>query len=402
MAQLRQQIDKAEALAGRAEAASQAKNRFLANMSHELRTPMNGVAGFLELLATTELSPKQKDYLEMARLSSGHMVELVNDLLDFAVIEAGRLELDWRPLSPEQMLEELRQFFVPQARLKGLELEFTKSTTLPTEVLGDLKRLRQVLINLLGNAIKFTDKGKVSLDAACRNHKDGRLELHFRVDDTGCGIPAEEQPELMRAFHKADDTSSRRHGGTGLGLAISRRLARLMEGDISLKSMQGKGSSFFFTAVVGRPDPAAQTEADAESAAPNEPLCGPGRKLRILHVEDDMISARLIKLLLEPHGHTVDSVSSGAAALARLKTEKYDLVLMDIQMPGGMDGFQATFAIRQNETVPGKRLKIFGMTAQAMKADEEKCLSSGMDAYIPKPVSLKKILSLMARHFPEK
>ena len=174
-----------------------------------------------------------------------------------------------------------------------------------------------------------------------------------------------------------------------------------MEGDISLKSVQGTGSSFFFTAVVGRPDPAAQTEADAESAAPNEPLCGPGRKLRILHVEDDMISVRLIKLLLEPCGHTVDSVSSGAAALARLKTEKYDLVLMDIQMPGGMDGFQATFAIRQNETVPGKRLKIFGMTAQAMKADEEKCLSSGMDAYIPKPVSLKKILSLMARHFPE-
>ncbi|NLO90584.1 MAG: PAS domain S-box protein [Elusimicrobia bacterium] len=400
VSQLRQEIDKAEALAEKAGAANDAKNRFLANISHELRTPMNGVAGFLELLAETPLSEQQRDYLEMARLSSGHMVELVNDLLDFAVIEAGKMELEPRRLSPRKLLNELEQFFTPQARLKGLALEFTRSSPLPRAVEGDLKRLRQVLINLLGNAIKFTDRGRVSLDASCAPGLGGKLRLVFRVQDTGCGISPEHQAVLMQAFHKADDSASRRHGGTGLGLAISKRLARLMGGDITFKSEPGKGSTFYFTAETGQARADAGARESGGQQARQEKKRQQVRRLKILNVEDDMISARLVKLLLEPHGHSVAEAHDGAQALELLEKQDFDLVLMDIQMPGGLDGYQTTQRIRAREKEKGGHVKIFGMTAQAMKEDQEKCLACGMDGYIPKPVSVKKLFELLAAHFP--
>jgi CheY-like chemotaxis protein len=372
-----------------AEAASQAKSQFLATMSHELRTPMNGVIGMIDLLNEDPASPDRVRWLRLLKQSAEAMMQLLGDILDLSKIEADRLILERVPFEPRTVGEDVIRLFAVAAAAKGLRLEFDWPADARREwLIGDPIRLRQVLVNLVGNAVKFTDRGVVSLRLeASEATPQGGVRLRLSVSDTGPGIAPEHFDRLFKPFSQADSSTSRRFGGTGLGLVISRRLVEAMGGAIDVESAAGRGARFWFDVVL-------EDGAEAVDRQASEPQsAGPARRLRLLVAEDNEINRRVIAALLKLAGHQVTFVESGRLAVAAAGADAWDAILMDMRMPE-MDGATATRAIRLLPP-PRNAVPIIGVTADALANQRAAHMDAGLDAYLTKPIQkaeLERIL----------
>jgi PAS domain S-box-containing protein len=400
----------------RADAASRAKSEFVANMSHEIRTPMNAVLGAAYLLENTSLSYAQKGYVGMIRSSGQVLLGILNDVLDFSKIEAGRMELAPQTFLLSEVLDAVANVMTLHAEARGISLAIGTDDDVPPVLVGDAMRLQQILINLVSNAVKFTERGgvsvRVSLHAAPLH--DGVARLCFSVHDTGIGMDLEQQSRLFSAFNQADASTTRRFGGTGLGLAICRRLAELMGGDISVRSMPGAGSEFEVTLPFAIADADAEVEHPAWQSSASEAVVIPElppvaeaappvaaaprlQGVRLLLVEDHPLNQMVARGMLEHAGASVAVAENGKLAvdLLRERAADYDIVLMDVQMPV-MDGYQATRHIRHQL---GLKLPVLAMTAGVMKSDQDQCAAAGMDDFIAKPVDVEQMLDTISRHW---
>ncbi|MCY7315861.1 MAG: response regulator, partial [Rubrivivax sp.] len=376
-----------------AEAASQAKSAFLANMSHEIRTPFHGLMGMLSLLRETGLTPRQIDYLRTATESADHLLAILNDILDMSQMESGRLTLAPAPVDLRVLLRDVEALMRPQAAAKALALHIDADPAVPERVMADATRLKQILFNLLANAIKFSDRGAVLLDVRYRPGAEGAAEIEFEVVDTGIGMDEATLARLFNRFAQGDNSRSRRHGGTGLGLEISRNLARMMHGDIAVSSRLGEGSRFTLRLPL-------QPVLPVPAALPSDNTLpgGGGRALRVLVAEDHPINRQYIAALLENMGHQSHFTSNGEEALAAARQGSFDLVLMDLHMPL-MDGVAATRAIRALPDAARSTVPIVALTADAFTETRDRCLVAGMNDFLTKPVSPQKLATLLRQLF---
>ena len=366
-----------------AEVASQANSDFLANMSHESRTPMNAIIGLSHLAMQTEPSPRQREYLARVQSASQHLMGIIDGILDFSRMESGELAIESAGFGLEAMLGELAELVTPKGMAKGLEVVFDLAPDVPQELVGDARRLRQVLLYLVDNAVKFTEKGKVVVSTRVEAFTDDAALLHFAVKDTGIGLSQEQVGRLFQSFQQADMSITRRFGGTGLGLATSKKLVQLMGGEIGVQSQPGAGSTFWFTARLGRGVAATPVSTMATI-----------RGARILLVEDNDINQLVACDMLQDAGFVVDLADNGQVALDRIAQTPYDLVLMDMQMPV-MDGITATAAVRRMEQ--HKRLPIIAVTANVMPQDRRKCMEAGMNDFLAKPIEPDALWDVLCR-----
>jgi CheY-like chemotaxis protein/nitrogen-specific signal transduction histidine kinase len=371
----------AESARRAAEKAARDRSEFLAVMSHEIRTPMNGVLGMADALGHTNLDPGQREMLTILNTSGSTLLALLNDILDYSKIEAGRIELEAIPFDVARVVHEVAELFRPQAEGKGLALSVTVPP-IPPAVVGDPARVRQVLHNLVSNAVKFTHDGAVRIALGTRSVQAGATELLIEVADTGIGIAPEVQSRLFQKFVQGDASTTRAYGGTGLGLAISRELAQLMGGDITVRSRPGQGAAFTFRVKL----PLAPAAEHADEADAEDEQAPPLSSLRILAAEDNANNRQVLQIMLDMVGASVTFVEDGAAAVEEWAQAPYDLILMDVQMPV-MDGHRATEEIRRREQTEGRRrVPIIGVTANAMAHHVEACMAAGMDAHVSKPI----------------
>ena len=395
-----------------AEAANKAKSALLANRSHEIRTPLNGVLGMLQLLGTTATDAEQKEYLLAAIQSTNRLTRLLSDILDISRIEAGRMTIVEQPFDLKQTKDSIRELFSQEARDKGLRLDIVYDDTIPAPLLGDETRLRQILFNIIGNAVKFTERGAIRVETTLLpRHKPGAVGILLTVSDTGIGIPDAMLKDIFEPFVQAEGSFTRRFQGAGLGLSIVRKLTALLGGEVAIDSTLGEGTTVYLslafrlpetgahapatseinaTRTPGQPDVALLSETEVTTMASQVPL-------RILLVEDESISALAGQRMLEKAGHCVAIANNGLEALTRLAAEVFDLVLMDIQMPV-MGGLEATQTLRASQALGATaKIPVVAMTAYAMAGDREKFLEAGMDDYVAKPVELADLLGAIAR-----